>query len=170
MIFPFFKTLICLHLWWTFVYIDWPRQKGKMLWLPPACQSTTKQLTHQNSFRFEPLCFNFSLSCHLGLPVFALLSFNFRKQLFLHKLQSHSQQHAQQRQIACGCLGPSHFIFAQTQHGLPGTTSITRTPASASCRQPCQRRDPGIDSWGRLTAQGDSVNHAAPTDDCLKEH
>lgn len=101
-----------------------------------------------------PLYLNFFLSCSLCLPPFALLSFHFRKQLFLHKLQSCSQQHVQQRQIACSCPGTSRFILAQTQHSLPGTTSVTRTPASPSCQQPSPRQDPCIDTLGPLDNVG----------------
>lgn len=119
----------------TFAYID-QNLKKNMIWLPPGCQSTTKQLTHRDSFRLGPLCVSCFLSCSLCLPPFASLSFHFRKQLFLHKLQSYSQQHVQLRQIACGRPGTSHFIFAQTQHDLPGTTSVTRTAASPSCQRP----------------------------------
>lgn len=153
MVFPFLETPMYFYLWQTLTYID-QNMKKKISWLPPGCQSSTKQLSHQNSFRLGLLHLNFSLSCSLCLPPFALLSFHFRKQLFLHKLQSYSQQHVQHRQIACGCPGTSHFIFAQTQHGLPGTTSVTRTPASPSCQQPSQRQDAGIDTLRLLDSAG----------------
>lgn len=90
----------------------------------PGCQSTTQQLSHQNACRFRLLCFLFILTCRLCLLPFALLSFHFRKQLFLHKLQSHSQQHVRQTQTAWGCPRTFYFIFPQSQHGLPGTTSV----------------------------------------------
>lgn len=68
--------------------------KEKMMWLPPGCQWTTEQLTLEILLDSE-LYANFFLSCSLCLPPFALLSFHLSKQLFLHKLQSYSQQHVQ---------------------------------------------------------------------------
>lgn len=131
--------------------------------------SVNPEATHPSEF-FWGFSFNFFLGYSLCLPPFALLSFRFRKQLFLHKLQRYSQEHVRQRQIACGCPGTPHFISAQTQHGLPGTTSVTRALASLSCRQPYPRRDPRIDTRGCLTARGEPVCPAASIDYSLKEH
>lgn len=114
--------------------------KEKVLWLPRGCQPATRNSPGQIPSGWASVFTSFSVAVYARWPPFALLSFRFRKQLFLHKLQSPSQEHVQQRQIACGCPGTSHFIFAQTQHSLPGTTSATSTRASASCRPPCHSK------------------------------
>lgn len=114
----------------------------------------------------EGLCFNFFLSCSLSLLLFAWLSFHFRKQLFLHKLQSHSQQPVQLRQIAWGCSGTFYFIFSRSQCSLPGTTSITRAPKSPPR---CQPWDPHAEDWW-TDSQGRVCRAAAPVDDSLQEH
>lgn len=114
----------------------WPGHKGERLaaasWL-----SVSRSNSPTRSLGAPGLCVFPSLSvavcaCHPS-PGFHSVSEN---NYFLHKLQSPSQQHAQQRQTACGCPGTPRFSFAQTQHGLPGTTGVTRAPASCPRPQP----------------------------------
>lgn len=106
--------------------------KVAIIRLPPGCQP---RLESQWVWH---LCWNGSVSYSLQLPPSDLLSLHFRKQLFFHKLQSLGWQPTWQWQIAWGCSGTFPFIFAQSQHSLPGTTSVTRATTRAPRCQPCQ--------------------------------
>lgn len=106
--------------------------KVAIIWLPPGCQP---RLESQWVWH---LCWNGSVSYSLQSPPSDLLSLHFRKQLFFHKLQSLGWQPTWQWQIAWGCSGTFPFIFAQSQHSLPGTTSVTRAATRAPRCQPCQ--------------------------------
>ena len=113
-----------------------PDIKRKLERLPLLCQSTTEQLT---SLGFSPnwACVFPSSSvavsaCH-PLPCF-------------HSISENNCFYINYKVPARGCPRTSCFISAQTLHGLPGTTSVTRTPASPSYQQPRQRGNPRPDT------------------------
>lgn len=128
--------------------------KVAIIQLPPGCQP---RLESQWVWH---LCWSGSVSYSLQLPPSDLLSLHFRKQLFFHKLQSLGWQPTWQWQIAWGCSGTFPFIFAQSQHSLPGTTSVTRatteplaaSPASWSVPPAAAALQWGLQwEWGRCS-------------------
>lgn len=154
MVFPFLKTLMYFYLQWTLAYIDQNIIKKKLC----GCILAVSQPLTSSANRILldlGLCvwtsFLVAYACHPS-PCFHSISEN--NYFYINYKVTASSMCSRDRQPAVGCPGTSHFIFAQTQHGLPGTTRVTRTPASPSCQQPSQRQDPCVDMPGLLDSTG----------------
>lgn len=61
------------------------------------------------------------------------------------------------------------FIIVQAQHGMPGTTSVRRIPASPSYSKLLSaKRSYAVIHWLNLTKNTDCVNHAVFIDGSLR--